>query len=74
MKERNGNYNSTKKRVLEIFQDQEWLDVLTIAGKAGIRPVRQAYMYLAHLDPLDDGSTPSKRAEGKGLTVNGLTG
>ena len=52
MTKQNGNYNSTKKRVLEIFQDQEWFDVPTIARKVGIRPVRRAYTYLAHLEDL----------------------
>src|SRR5215469_15189826 len=52
MKKRDANYNSTKKRALEIFEDQKWMDVPTVARKVGIRPVRRAYTYLAHLEDL----------------------
>jgi hypothetical protein len=45
-------YNSTKKRTLEIFQYQTWIDVPRFARKASIRPVRRAYSYLAHLEGL----------------------
>lgn len=45
-------YNSTKKRSLEIFEDQSWIDVPGFSKKAGIRPVRRAYTYLAHLEQL----------------------
>ena len=46
------SYNSTKKRILEILQDQTWMDVPTLARKSGIRPVRRSYTYLAHLEEL----------------------
>jgi len=52
MNRENGSYNKTKKRALEILENKTWLDVSTIAHKVGIRPVRRAYTYLAHLENL----------------------
>jgi hypothetical protein len=52
MKRENGSYNKTKKRALEILENKTWLDVPTIAHKVGIRPVRRAYTYLAHLEDM----------------------
>src|SRR5258708_22871524 len=52
MKHKNGSYNKTKKRTLEILENKTWLDVPTVARKVGIRPVRRAYTYLAHLETL----------------------
>jgi hypothetical protein len=48
-----GLYNSTKERTLEILANQKWLDVPTFARRAGMRPTRRAYSYLAHLATLD---------------------
>ncbi len=47
---KNGSYNKTKKRALEILENKIWLDVPAVARKVGIRPVRRAYTYLAHLE------------------------
>ena len=52
MKQKNGSYNKTKKRTLEILEDKTWLDVPTLGRKVGIRPVRRAYTYLAHLEDM----------------------
>jgi hypothetical protein len=52
MKRENGSYNKTKKRTLEILENKNWLDVPAIARKVGIRPVRRAYTYLAHLEDM----------------------
>jgi hypothetical protein len=52
MKRENRSYNKTKKRTLEILEDKTWLDVPAVARKVGIRPVRRAYTYLAHLEKL----------------------
>jgi len=52
MKQENGSYNKTKKRALEILENKTWLDVPTIAHKVGIRPVRRAYTYLAHMEDM----------------------
>jgi len=52
MKRENGSYNKTKKRTLEILENIPWLDVPTIAYKVGIRPVRRAYTYIAHLEDM----------------------
>lgn len=52
MKQKDGLYNSTKKRALEVFEDQTWMDVPMFARKVGIRPIRRAYTYLAHLEDL----------------------
>ena len=52
MKRKSGSYNKTKKRTLEILENQIWLDVPAFARKAGIRPVRRAYTYIAHLEEL----------------------
>jgi hypothetical protein len=45
-------YNKTKKRTLEILENNTWLDVPAIAHKVGISPVRRAYTYLAHLEDI----------------------
>jgi hypothetical protein len=52
MNRENGSYNKTKKRTLEILENKTWLDVPAVARKVGIRPVRRAYTYLAHLETL----------------------
>jgi hypothetical protein len=52
MKQRNGSYNKTKKRALEVLENKTWMDVSAFAHKVGIRPVRRAYTYLAHLEDL----------------------
>jgi hypothetical protein len=52
MRRENGSYNKTKKRALEILENKTWLDVPDLARKVGIRPVRRAYTYLAHLEDL----------------------
>ena len=52
MKGRNGSYNKTKKRALEVLEDKTWMDAPTFARKVGIRPVRRSYTYLAHLEDL----------------------
>jgi hypothetical protein len=52
MKRRNGSYNKTKKHTLEILENNIWVDVPTIAHKVGIRPVRRAYTYIAHLEDM----------------------
>ena len=52
MKRENGSYNKTKKRALEILENKTWLDVPALARKVGIRPVRRAYTYFAHLEDL----------------------
>ena len=52
LKQKNGSYNETKKRTLEVLEDRTWLDVPTLARKVGILPVRRAYTYLAHLEDL----------------------
>lgn len=52
MKRKNGSYNKTKKRALEVLEDKTWMDVPAIARKVGIRPVRRTYTYLAHLEGL----------------------
>ncbi len=51
-KRKSGSYNKTKKRTLEILENKTWLDVPAIARKVGIRPVRRAYTYIAHLEKL----------------------
>jgi hypothetical protein len=53
MKRTKGFYNSTKKRALEILEDQEWIDVPKFARKADIRPTRRAYTYLIYLGQLN---------------------
>ena len=52
MKRKSGSYNKTKKRALEVLEDKTWMDVPAFAHKVGIRPVRRAYTYLAHLEDL----------------------
>jgi hypothetical protein len=52
MKQKNGSYNKTKRRALEVLEDKTWVNVPTIAHTVGIRPVRRAYTYLAHLEDL----------------------
>ena len=52
MKRKNGSYNKTKKRALEVLEDKTWIDVPAFAHKVGIRPVRRTYTYLAHLEDL----------------------
>ena len=52
MKRGNGSYNKTKKRALEILENKTWMDVPAIARKVGIRPVRRAYTYIAHLEDM----------------------
>ena len=52
MKRKNGTYNETKKRALEVLEDKTWMDVPAFAHKVGIRPVRRTYTYLAHLEDL----------------------
>ena len=52
MQRKNGSYNKTKKRALEVLRDTIWMDVPAFAHKVGIRPVRRAYTYLAHLEDL----------------------
>ena len=52
MKRKNGSYNKTKKRALEVLEDKTWMDVPAFARKVGIRPVRRTYTYLAHLEDL----------------------
>ena len=52
MKRENGSYNKTKKKALEVLADKTWMDVPAFAHKVGIRPVRRAYTYLAHLEDL----------------------
>lgn len=52
MKRKNGSYNKTKKKALEVLEDKTWLDVPAFARKVGIRPVRRTYTYLAHLEHL----------------------
>ncbi len=52
MKRKNGSYNKTKRRTLEILENKTWLEVPAIARKVGIRPVRRAYTYIAHLEKL----------------------
>ena len=52
MKRKNGSYNKTKKRTLEVLEDKTWMDVPAFAHKVAIRPVRRAYTYLAHLEHL----------------------
>ena len=34
------------------LENKTWLDVPAVARKVGIRPVRRAYTYLAHLESL----------------------
>ena len=52
MKRKNGSYNKTKKKALEVLEDKTWMDVPAFAHKLGIRPVRRTYTYLAHLEDL----------------------
>lgn len=52
MKRKNGSYNKTKKKALEVLEDKTWIDVPAFAHKVGIRPVRRTYTYLAHLEDL----------------------
>ena len=52
MKRKNGLYNSTKKRALEVLEGVTWMDVPTLARRVGIRPVRRTYTYLTHLEEL----------------------
>ena len=49
MKRKNGLYNKTKKRALEVLKDGTLIDGPTFARGVGIRPVRRVYAYLAHL-------------------------
>ena len=49
MKHKNGMYNKTKKRALEVLKDGALMDGPTFARKVGIRPVRRVYAYLTHL-------------------------
>jgi hypothetical protein len=64
MNRKDGWYNKTKKRALEVFENQIWMDVPMFARKVGIRPVRRAYTYLAHLEDLGlvirGGSAPGR--------------
>ena len=52
MKRKNGSYNKTKKKALEVLEDKTWMDVPAFAHKLGIQPVRRTYAYLAHLEDL----------------------
>ena len=52
MQQKNGSYNKTKKKALEVLEDKTWLDVPAFSRKVGIRPVRRTYTYLAHLEDL----------------------
>ncbi len=52
MKQKNGLYNKTKQKALEVLKDKTWMEVPAFAHKVGIRPVRRAYTYLAHLEDL----------------------
>ena len=49
MKRKNGSYNKTKKRALEVLENGTPIDGPTFARKVGIRPVRRVYAYLNHL-------------------------
>ena len=49
MKRKNGSYNKTKRRALEVLENGTPIDGPTFARKVGIRPVRRVYAYLAHL-------------------------
>ena len=52
MNRKNGSYNKTKKRALEVLENGTPIDGPTFARKVGIRPVRRVYVYLAHLTAL----------------------
>jgi hypothetical protein len=52
MKRKNGSYNQTKRRALEILADGALIDGPTFARRVGIRPVRRVYAYLDHLAAL----------------------
>ena len=52
MQRKNGSYNKTKNKALEVLENKTWMDVPTFAHKVGIRPVRRTYTYLAHLEDL----------------------
>ena len=52
MQRKNKPYNKTKKKALEVLEDKTWMDVPAFAHKVGVRPVRRAYTYLAHLEDL----------------------
>ena len=52
MKQKNTTYNKTKKRALEILENETLIDGPTFARAVGIRPVRRVYAYLAHLGAL----------------------
>jgi hypothetical protein len=52
MKRKNGSYNKTKKRALEVLENGIGIDGPTFARKVGIRPVRRVYAYLDHLAAL----------------------
>ena len=52
MKQKHKSYNLTKRRTLEVLEDQIPLDAQTFASKVGIRPVRRVYAYLDHLATL----------------------
>ena len=49
MNRKNGSYNKTKKRALEVLENGSPIDGPTFAHRVGIRPVRRVYAYLAHL-------------------------
>jgi DNA-binding MarR family transcriptional regulator len=49
---KNGSFNLTKKRALEVLEPHTSLDVPTLARKIGIDPIRRAYTYLGHLEKL----------------------
>jgi hypothetical protein len=52
MKRKNGSYNKTKKRALEVLADGTLIDGPTFARRVGICPVRRVYAYLDHLADL----------------------
>ena len=52
MERKNGSYNKTKKRAMEVLEDRTWMEVPAFARKVGIRPGLRAYTYLAHLEDL----------------------
>src|SRR5689334_2547571 len=74
MKRKNGSYNKTKKRALEVLADGTLIDGPTFARRVGIRPVRRVYAYLDHLADLglvvrraDLGSQLRFQITGRGL-------
>ena len=52
MKRKDESYNKTKRRALEVLENQNSFDAPTFARKVGIRPVRRVYAYLGHLATL----------------------